>query len=80
VNECFSSLFEDCGVENIITTTSDHYAILISLRSSGNPVTSTPVQHGFKYEAMWRRADDYAGVVESAWNANRDGPKSFQAT
>jgi hypothetical protein len=73
-------LFEDCGVENVITTTSDHYAISISLRSSDNPVSSTPVQHGFKYEAMWRRADDYAGVVELAWNANRDGPKSLQAT
>jgi hypothetical protein len=33
-NGGFSSMFEDCSVENLITTTSDHYGILISLMGS----------------------------------------------
>jgi hypothetical protein len=39
-----------------------------------------PVQQGFKYEAMWRRAEDYVGVVETAWNPDRAGPNAMQAT
>jgi exonuclease III len=30
-NDVFSQLFESCTVDNIVTTSSDHYAILISL-------------------------------------------------
>lgn len=26
-----------------------------------------PVQRGFKFEAMWLRADDYRETVEQAW-------------
>jgi hypothetical protein len=54
-NGSFSSLFGDCGVENIITTSSDHYANLISLCASEPHLSSLPVLQGFKYEAMWQR-------------------------
>jgi hypothetical protein len=33
-NSEFLRLFEDCGVENLITTSSDHYAIAISFFKS----------------------------------------------
>ncbi|KAM0872963.1 hypothetical protein ACQ4PT_038412 [Festuca glaucescens] len=79
-NEGFSSMFEGCSVENIITTTSDHYAILISLIPCSPHLSTMPVQQGFKYEAMWRRAEDYVGVVEAAWNPDRAGPNAMQAT
>jgi hypothetical protein len=60
-NGAFLNLFADCSVENIIATSSDRYVVLISL-ASGEPRLEKPlVQHGFKYEAAWRRADDYVG-------------------
>jgi hypothetical protein len=65
-NGAFSALFEDCNVENIITTSSDHYAIHISLKRCQPHLAELPVQQNFKYEAAWRRAADYAGVVEAA--------------
>ncbi|KAM0841990.1 hypothetical protein ACQ4PT_058650 [Festuca glaucescens] len=79
-NESFSCLFQECSVENIITTSSDHYAILVSLCAGDPHLTRSPVQQGFRYEAMWRRADDYAGVVEAAWNVNGHGPNVLHAT
>jgi endonuclease/exonuclease/phosphatase family metal-dependent hydrolase len=33
----FSNLYEDCLVENVITTSSDHYAIHIALNKGKNP-------------------------------------------
>jgi hypothetical protein len=72
-NGAFSQMFGDCTVENIITTTSDHYAILISLQKCKSHF-HLPMQQGFRYEAAWRRADSYADTVESNWAAVGDGP------
>ena len=65
-NGAFSSRFENYNVENVITTSSDHYAVVISLDSVKLRQQRQHVQQGFKYEAMWKRADDYKEVVESA--------------
>ena len=67
VNGAFPARFENFNVENVITTSSDHYAVVISLDSAKLRLEFQQVQHGFKYEAMWKRADDYKEVVESAW-------------
>ena len=50
-NGAFSTAFDDCYVENIITTTSDHFAILIRLQNLGGAAHRSVVQTGFRYEA-----------------------------
>jgi hypothetical protein len=53
----FTQMFENVQVENIITTTSDHFAVLLSLEK-------VAIKHeAFKYEATWCRAADYNDVV-----------------
>jgi hypothetical protein len=79
-NGGFSRMFEDCSVENLITTSSDHYAILISLLSSARDIVQIPVQQGFRFEAMWLRAPDYREVLEKAWTEGSDGTRSLQST
>jgi hypothetical protein len=73
-------LFDDCHVENVITTTSDHYAIVLSLKNYQNEATSRPVQMGFKYEAAWLRSPDYNQVLEAAWNDDPDRVATLQGT
>jgi hypothetical protein len=75
-NGGFSSMFEDCSIENIITTSSDHYAILISLQGL-RPAVRVPVQHGFRFEAMWLRAPDYKEVLENSWSEERTSASSL---
>jgi hypothetical protein len=79
-NGGFSRMFEDCSVENLITTSSDHYAILISLLSSTRDTVQIPVQQGFRFEAMWLRAPDYREVLEKAWTEGSDGTRSLKST
>jgi endonuclease/exonuclease/phosphatase family metal-dependent hydrolase len=79
-NSAFSNLFEACCVENIIATTSDHYPILISLDRGSQIRRQTPVQQGFRFEAMWLRASDYKSSLEQAWSAGRDGLSSLRST
>jgi hypothetical protein len=67
-------------VENIITTSSDHYAILISLERLPRVVTESPVQHNFKFEAMWLRAPEYRDFLEKEWSAGVGGQHSLQNT
>jgi hypothetical protein len=76
----FCRLFEDVSVDNIITTSSDHYAILISLVRDPRRGVQQPVTHSFRYEAMWRRAPDYKEVLETAWQAGSVGSPSLQST
>jgi hypothetical protein len=52
---------------NLITTSSDHYAILIALERNSRNVPMQPVQHGFRFEAMWLSALDYKEFLENAW-------------
>jgi hypothetical protein len=43
----FYDLFQESLVENVIATSSDHYAILISLTREGRGEARQPVQRGF---------------------------------
>ncbi|KAM0902952.1 hypothetical protein ACQ4PT_018963 [Festuca glaucescens] len=79
-NGDFSRIFEDCAVENIITTSSHHYAILIALERDSMQIKEPPVQQNFIYEAMWLRAPDYKDVLESAWSAGAGATGSLQST
>jgi hypothetical protein len=66
-NGSFSHLYEDCTVENLITMSSDHYAIMISLTKDLRRDGHQHVSSSFKYESMWRHAPDYKEVLEAAW-------------
>jgi hypothetical protein len=73
-------MFENCSVENIIATSSDHYAIKIKLIFDPMEGVQRPVSHAFRYEAMWRRAPEYKEVLETAWSASREGVPSLRST
>jgi hypothetical protein len=79
-NGAFSVVFDDCSVENIITTTSDHYAVIVRLQRFGESVNHHPVQSGFKYEAAWLHAPDYCQTMDHAWSAAEEGPGSLHST
>jgi hypothetical protein len=79
-NGGFMQRFENCSVENIITTSSDHYAILLTLDRGVPGVQSQAVHQDFRYEAMWQRAPDYKQVLEEAWSGSGNGNRSLQAT
>jgi hypothetical protein len=79
VNGAFSALFDDCSVENIINTTSDHHAILIRLANFNDREERKPVQSGFRYEEAWLQAPDYRDTVERIWKATNNIPKSLQS-
>lgn len=66
-------------MENVITTSSDHYAVSIVLLGGTRGHNRTPVQHGFRFEAAWLRAGDYREVTEKAWAAGSDGSKSLRS-
>jgi hypothetical protein len=78
-NNAFMDLFCDFHVENVITTSSVHLAVLISL-DSAEVTRSDPVQQQFRFEAAWLRAPDYREVMERAWANGRDGSVSLQST
>lgn len=75
----FSQLFEDCCVENVITSSSDHYAISILLSGSANRGMGAPIQQCFRFEAVWLRAEDYRGFVEKSWAEGRLDSPPLQA-
>lgn len=67
-------------MDNIITTTSDHYAVMVKLISDPRRRVNQPVSSSFRYEAFWRRAPDYKDTLEAAWAASGDGPPSLHST
>jgi hypothetical protein len=80
-NGAFKELFDDVNVENLITTTTDHFAVLIRLQQFVHPEQRRPVQSGFRYEAAWIRAPDYQDVVVlHAWADANQGSRSLQST
>jgi hypothetical protein len=79
-NANLNQLFEDCSMDNIITTTSDHYAVMVKLISDPRRRVNQPVSSSFRYEAFWRRAPDYKDTLEAAWAASGDGPPSLHST
>jgi hypothetical protein len=58
-NGAFTAMFDDCHVENVITTSSDHMALSISLDTFSSPSVRPPVQRGFCFEAAWLRSPEY---------------------
>jgi hypothetical protein len=57
-NNAFLELFEGCAVENIITTTSDHYVVHVLLNEVNDRTHPLPGEHSFKFEAAWLHAPD----------------------
>lgn len=78
-NSSFSQLFEYARVENIITTASDHFAILLSLSKQVEKRREARGRHNFKCEAPWYRAADYQETVEKIWAEGSGEPRSLQA-
>jgi hypothetical protein len=66
-NGDFSRMFENCVVENLITTSSDHYAILIILSGNSSVAMQPPVQQGFRFEAMWTEGSARPRSLQSTW-------------
>ena len=79
-NGHFLQLFDDTQVENIITTSSDHFAVHLSLSKYSDRRQRETRWHNFKYEAAWCRAPDYMETVEKSWAAGSVGPSSLQTT
>jgi hypothetical protein len=79
-NGDFMHIFDDCDVVNVITTTSDHFAISINLKKNSDDIAERPVQSGFRFEAAWLRSPEYTQVVEQAWVADGPSPTSLRAT
>jgi len=65
-NVHFLQLFDDTQVENIITTSSDHFAVHLSLSKYSDRRQRETRGHNFKYEAAWCRAPDYMETVEKS--------------
>lgn len=78
-NGQFMELFNDYHVENIITYSSDHYAVLTSIGYGARCNERKPISHNFRYEAMWARAPDYTEVVQKSWVQGFDGPINIQS-
>jgi hypothetical protein len=78
-NGQFMQLFDYWQVENIITSSSDHYAILMSTGSHPPCTEKKPFSQNFRYEAMWARAADYSETVEKIWNEGFNGPRNLQS-
>jgi hypothetical protein len=78
-NGKFNQLFDECHVQNVITSSSDHYAILISINKKPWHSENTYFKKGFKYEAMWARAPDYNDVVEKNWNDGFVGARNLHS-
>jgi hypothetical protein len=79
-NSDFMQIYDSCTVENIITSSSDHYAILVNVASASHHIADHPIQHSFKFEAAWMRAPDYSEMVEEAWTKYTDGAPSLNNT
>jgi hypothetical protein len=79
-NADFATRFADCHVENVITTSSDHSALVIDFVANASRYEQCQVQRPFQYEAAWRRADDYRATVEEVWADRQCGPNPLQTT
>ncbi|VAI29049.1 unnamed protein product [Triticum turgidum subsp. durum] len=79
-NGDFLQLFDDCTVENIITTSSDHLAILVKIANKGRQGAINHVLRSFKFEAAWTRAPDYVQMINENWGKLKEGPPSLNNT
>jgi hypothetical protein len=65
-NSELMDMFSGYQVENVVTTSSDHMAISISLVGLDELPRLGPVHQKFCFEAAWLRAPDYMETVERA--------------
>lgn len=79
-NGALSQRFDDCHVENTITNSSDHCAILVYLTSLNLRTENMPVQHDFEFEVMWLKAPNYEHTLTQFWTSSSGGPLSLHAT
>ena len=79
-NGQFTQIFDDIQVENIITTSSDHFAVLLSISKHVERSFRETKGYIFRYEAAWCRSPDYLEIVEKSWVDGSAGPKSLQNT
>lgn len=79
-NGLFSQLFAYTQVENIITTSSDHFAVMLSLSKHVQERREAGMHYNFKYEAAWCRVENYQETVENLWTEGSVGQRSLQAT
>jgi hypothetical protein len=79
-NGDFLQTFDDCSVENIITTSSDHFAVLVKVAKGRDQWHHNPVQFSFRFEAAWLKAPDYMEMIEENWNLHREITPSLENT
>lgn len=79
VNVDFIAKFSAASVQNIITTSYDHYVILVSLSGMERPPRSVAMEQLF-HEAAWACAPDCNNMVESAWTDVFDGSRTLKST
>ncbi|KAJ1296597.1 hypothetical protein BS78_01G314000 [Paspalum vaginatum] len=79
-NGQFTQLFDDIQVENIITTSSDHFAVHLSISKHRERRYKDLGGRNFRFEAAWCRAPDYLDIVEKSWVEGSVGPRSLQNT
>lgn len=79
-NGQFLEIFDQSHVENIITTSSDHFAVLLSLAKYNERQGNHARSQNFRYEAVWNRDPDYMETVERLWLDGFAGPKNLQTT
>jgi hypothetical protein len=69
-NTDWSFLFPNASVSHLLSTSSDHKALLLHLdRSSGVPLQ----KRQFSYEIMWERETDQQLVIERSWLRKHPG-------
>lgn len=79
-NGQFSKLFGDVDFENIITTSSDHFVVHLSISKHEGKGTGQTIGHNFRYEAAWCRALGYLETVERSWTQGLAGTKDIHTT
>lgn len=78
-NGLFIQYFEDIQVENIVTSSSDHYAVCLSFSKQGEARQAVLKRNFFRYEEAWNRAEDYVETVEKTWAEASTEPRSLQS-
>lgn len=79
-NGQFTQLYDDVQVENIITTSSDHFVVHLAISKHGERRQRETTAHRFRYEAAWCRAPDYLERVEKSWADGSAGPRNLKTT
>jgi hypothetical protein len=69
-NSEWMSLWPNSNVLHLTSPQSDHKALLVEIRSSGEALYKNRI---FRYEIMWERDENLSSVVEQAWQKRNPG-------